>query len=338
MSALNKILAVSIGGLGDTILFSPLLKALRKSYPGAHIELLVANRLAQEAYSFAKEVSCVTFINFNRSSPLLKTASLLPFIFAACLDGKFDIGIFATGLNPKLGQLMKTVGIVRDITFAPNVYDCPEDLDCNVKLARVFDSDISSNDVFIPITEESENEAENALKNHGISLENDRLIAIYPSTSFWHRPRWELSKLLKVIHAIKSKVLNVNFVVVGSAADGIDWGKIDKNKIVDANLAGTMSILGTASLLKRCHLSICNDGGIMHVAGAVKCPVVAIMPNAPANYHPPGEKTETIHPNISCSVSCYPDRPRTCKIAKCVNEISSERVARACLQSLTKFG
>lgn len=331
---MNKILAVSIGGLGDTILFSPILKALRNSYPRAQIELLVANRLAQEVYSFAKEVTRVTFINFDRSSPLLKAASLIPFIFKARLNGKFDIGLFATGLNPKLGKLMKTAGIVREIVGAPDVHACSVDLDCNVKLAKVFDSNISPNDVFIPITEESENEAENALQKHRIALENDRLVAIYPSTSLWHRPRWKLSKLFKVIQVLKSNESNVHFVVVGSAADGIDWEKIDTENFVDANLAGQLSILGTASILKRCHLSICNDGGIMHVAGAVKCPIVAIMPNTPQSYRPAGPKTKVIQSIHKCCNGFYPKRPNSCITEKCTDDISVEEVVKACQEFL----
>ena len=114
--------------------------------------------------------------------------------------------------------------------------------------------------------------------------------------------------------------------------------KIDKDKVADANLAGKLSILGTASILQRCHLSICNDGGIMHVAGAVNCPVVAIMPNTPASYQPPGEKTVIIHPNLPCAVKCKPNRPKSCEIPYCLDEISEEQVANACLQSLTQSG
>ena len=101
-------MAVSTGGLGDTILFSPIIKALHRRYSEAHIELLVANRLAHEAYSYAKEVSHVTFVNFKTSSNLLKASSLFPLIFNARLRGKFDIGFYATGLNPKLAYFMKT--------------------------------------------------------------------------------------------------------------------------------------------------------------------------------------------------------------------------------------
>jgi ADP-heptose:LPS heptosyltransferase len=330
---LNKILAVSIGGLGDTILFSPLLKALRKSYPRSHIELLVANRLAQETYSNAKEVSHVTFVNFNRSSPLLKAISLIPFIFSARLNGEFDIGFFATGLNHKLGQLMKTVGIVHDIACAPYVPSCPTDFDCNLELARSVDDTIGEQDVFIPESEEAELETKNILKEHNLSLKDENLLAVYPSMDLKHRPRWGLSKLIKVIQLIKKDGFNGETVVVGSQSEGEEWAAIDKENIVDANLAGKLSILGSASLLGKCSLTIANDGGLMHVAGAAGRPLVAIMPNAAMTYRPPGENTVMIQSNLPCS-GCYPKRPKDCYLADCTEDITVEKVFQACQELL----
>jgi ADP-heptose:LPS heptosyltransferase len=333
----NKILAVSIGGLGDTILFSPLLKALHKSYSRAHIELLVANRLAKEAYSYAKEVSHVTFANFNHSSPVLKAASLLPFVFKAHLNGKFDIGFFATGLNPKLRHLIKAAGVVRDVSCAPYVPNCPTDLDCNLELARSVDNSIGAQDIFLPKTEFAELEARNILKNHNLSFTDKSLLAVYPSIELVHRPRWELSKLIKVIQYIKNNGFEGKIVVVGSQTEGKEWDAIDHENIVDANLAGKLSILASASLLSNCTLTIGNDGGLMHVAGAVGCPLVSIMPNTPLSYKPPGKNVKIIQSKHTCCNGLYPNRPKNCKTSKCTEDISVNEVFQACQEILDKM-
>ncbi len=148
---LNKVLAVSIGGLGDTILFSPVLKALRKSYPKTHIELLVANRLAEEVYSSTDLISSVTFVNLDRSSLFLKTASLLSFILKTRFNGNFDVGVFATGINTKIGSLLKYTGIVKKVAYAPDPQSYSTDLNCNLELARSIYNTVSENDVFVPI-------------------------------------------------------------------------------------------------------------------------------------------------------------------------------------------
>jgi ADP-heptose:LPS heptosyltransferase len=330
----TRILAITLGGLGDAILFSPVLKALRLRYPTTKIELLLASKFAESAYRNCREVDNIHVIMQNQKNNLNKAIDIINFALKTRLNGKFDIAVFAIGLNSIISKILKFFGDISVVYNASANNLNYTDLDCNLNLAKVFYYDISPEDVFIPITEESESEAEKALEKNSICLENDRLVAVYPSVSLWHRPRWELFKLLKVIYELKKYYSNIRFVTVGSAMEGAEWRKIDVDHLVDANLSGKLSILGTASLLKRCLLSICNDGGIMHVAGAVRCPVVAIMPNTPANYHPPGEKTKIIHPNISCAIRCYPNRPKNCKTANCIEDITVAEVFKACIEIL----
>ena len=331
---MNRILAVSIGGLGDAILFSPTLKALRNTYHEAHIELLVANRLAYEAYSYAKEVSHISFINTKYSFFLLKAASVIPFIVNARKNGQFDIGYFATGLNTNLGHLMKKAGIIENFTFAPCVPNFPTDFDCNLQLARFVNNSISEKDVFMPITREADLEAKTILKKHNISFEDESLIAVYPSSEYFHRPRWEISNLMKVIELIKNDCFNSKTVIVGSQQEGDEWAAIDKYHIADANFAGKLSILGSAALLNKSSLTIGNDGGLMHVAGAVGCPLVVIMPNTPLSYRPPGKNVKIIKSKHSCCNGLYPNRPRRCKIAKCTEDITVKEVVNACREIL----
>ena len=327
---LNTILAISIGGLGDTIMFSPVLKALRKSNPKAHIELLVANRFAEEVYSCTDQLSNVTYLNLTNPSQILKAISILAFILKTRINGNFNVGFFATGLNPKIGSIFKYTGIVKNVAYAPNHNSCSTDLNCNLELARSINETVSERDVFVPIKKEFQLEAINILNEFNISLDKEVIVAIYPSTELSHRPHWELAKLLKVIQLIKNNGFNGKTVVVGSQSEGEEWAAIDKENIVDANLAGKLTILGSASLLSNCSLTIGNDGGLMHVAGAVGSPLVTIMANAPLSYRPPGENTIVIHSKLSCCDGLYPERPKNCKVSKCAEDVTVEEVFNAC--------
>ena len=337
LGELNKVLAVSIGGLGDTILFSPVLKALRKSYPKTHIELLVANRLAEEVYSCTDQVSSVTFVNLNHSSLILKAASLLSFILKTRFNGNFDVGFFATGLNSKIGSVLKYTGIVKNVAYAPNPQSYSTDLNCNIELARSLNETVSEYDVFVPIKKEFQLEAIKILNEHDISLDEEVIVAIYPSKELKHRPRWKLENLLRLIELLKSKGFKGKFVVVGSAREGKDWDGIDSDGITDVNLAGKLSILGSASFIKKCALVIGNDGGLMHVAGAVGCPLVVVMTNTPISYRPPGENTIVIHSKLACCNGIYPNRPKECSSAKCTEAIKVQEVYEACLERLSKL-
>jgi heptosyltransferase-2 len=121
-------------------------------------------------------------------------------------------------------------------------------------------------------------------------------------------------------------------VVIGSAREGLDWAGIDRDRAVDANLAGRLSIFGSAFLLKKSSLAVGNDGGLIHTAGAMGCPLVVIMTNTPKSYRPAGEKTKVIHSNLSCCSREYPRRPKSCDIPKCVDSIGVEEVLQACME------
>ncbi len=119
--------------------------------------------------------------------------------------------------------------------------------------------------------------------------------------------------------------------------EGKEWDSIDSDGIADANLAGKLSILGSASVIKKCALVIGNDGGLMHVAGAVGCPLVAVMANTPISYRPPGENTTVIHSKLGCCNGIYPNRPKDCSSPKCTEAIKIKEVYEACIERLSKL-
>jgi ADP-heptose:LPS heptosyltransferase len=176
--------------------------------------------------------------------------------------------------------------------------------------------------------------AEKCLQMINYNKKNERLIALYPSTDLSHRPRWQLRKMLNVARHIKKNFIGIKFIVVGSMQEGLEWATTDNDNLVDANFAGKISLQESAALISQCSLSLGNDGGLMHLAGAVKCPTVVIMPNTPFSYKPPGHKTVVIRSSLTCCTGRYPDRPSWCHAADCAAEISEETVYEACRNML----
>ena len=329
-----RILAVTIGGLGDAILFTPVIKALHYRYPKAELELLLASKLGAVAFSNANEINHITCVNINKAFLLAKVIALIPFSISSRMKSGFDLGVFATGLNPHLSIFLKIAAGIRKVVYASKPPICHTDLSCNLELARQFNPNISEKDVFLPLTDAYFSEAETLLDQYNLSWKNDRIIAIYPSTNLWHRPRWELKNLIGVARQIKDNGFEGKIVVVGSQEEGKEWEKEDTESVADAILAGDLSILGTAALLSRCCLTLGNDGGLVHVAGAVGCPLVVVMTNTPLSYKPPGENTKVIHSKMDCCDSLYPNRPKSCKFALCKEDIPLEQVVQKSMEFL----
>lgn len=57
---------------------------------------------------------------------------------------------------------------------------------------------------------------------------------------------------------------------------------------------GPLHLAGVAALLSKCFLFICNDTGLMHMAAALKVPVIAVFgPTSPSLYLPDGARAVT---------------------------------------------
>ncbi len=331
---LMKILAVTIGGLGDAILFSPVIKAVRARYPQARIHLLVASKLAKSAYTDAAEIDRIVCLDANSRRSVRLALEMVAFCLQSrWWDGGYDLGVYATGLNPKLSGTLKIFAGIRKTVSGSKPPEHPTDLACNLALAHRFETGVTAADAFVPIPEAAEAEASQTLQAAGIGA-GERLLAIYPSTNLAHRPRWALSNFIAIIRKIKKQHFQGKIVVLGNRTEGRDWLEADGEKLVDANLAGQLSISGSAAVLRRCCLTIGNDGGLMHVAGAVGSPVVVVMVNAPLSYRPPGSRTTVIHSPLDCCSATYPVRPDWCHDARCRQSIPADEVFRACAETL----
>jgi len=272
-----NILAVTIGGLGDAVLFSPVIKALRVRYPQAIIRLLVASKLAASAYAGASEIDAIACLDISNRSTARLGMQLCKFCAQSrWLNGSYDLGVYATGLDTKLAKGLKVFAGVRRTVCGPKPPQFPTDLECNVALARRFEPGISTADAFIPITEAAEAEAKRTLQAAGVRT-GEPVIAVYASSDLPHRPRWALSNFVEIIRRIKEQNFEGKIVAVGTRAEGREWRDADRERLIDANLTGKLSITGSAAVLRRCSLTIGNDGGLMHVAGAVGSPAVVVM-------------------------------------------------------------
>ena len=331
--AAKRILAVCIGGLGDTILFSPVLKALRSRYPKAHIELLLASPLARMAFAPAKEIDRILVTNTDHRFLPAKAVALLPYSLRSRLSGGFEVGVFATGLNPKFVTLLRTLVGIRTVFSAPKPPEYDTDLSCNVALARCFDNTVRMHDVFFPVTEEALEEAQGELERHDIQ-DTSKMLAVYPSRELPHRPRWELWKIAKVIELLKSRGLIGKVVLVGSEEEGVEWQSVDNMGIIDVNLAGKLSIQATGALFSQCSLALGNDGGIIHIAGAVACPLVVVTTNVPLSYRPAGMKTTVINSRVQSRPWSKKNRFKPDEAARIKEAIRVEQVFQACLDTL----
>ena len=100
-----------------------------------------------------------------------------------------------------------------------------------------------------------------------------KLVALAPG-SVWFTKKWptEYYKLLS------EQLVENNFgiILIGSTDEKEICNKVLPNKN-GINLAGELSLLESAAVIKNCDLMICNDSGALHIANAMQTDVFAFF-------------------------------------------------------------
>ncbi|MBW2649289.1 MAG: glycosyltransferase family 9 protein [Deltaproteobacteria bacterium] len=109
--------------------------------------------------------------------------------------------------------------------------------------------------------------------------------------------------VLDQYHVKKGDILIGIAILLGSMGDRGRTGLVQqhsKNDLID--IAGKTSLKEAIALIARCDLFISNDSGLMHLAGALGVPLVAIFGSTnPTTTSPVGEKSVVIYKDVSCS-------------------------------------
>ncbi|GAB6262761.1 lipopolysaccharide heptosyltransferase II [Photobacterium sp. R1] len=165
-----------------------------------------------------------------------------------------------------------------------------------------------------------------------LALSQDRpVIGLCPGAEFGPAKRWPEAYFTQVAQRMIEQGQQV--WLFGSAKDqpvtsAIRNGLPDDLQQHCHDLAGQTSLIEAVDLLALCHTVVSNDSGLMHVAAAVGCKVVAIYGSTSPDYTPPlAEEVSIVHTDIECR-PCF---KRECPYGhlKCLKELPAERVIQA---------
>jgi len=338
------ILIINLGGIGDLILSTPALKALRRRYAGARISLTVV----PDVYEAAREMSYVdetfvfdaraAFSNARKNLETLLKMRKRKFDLAVNMRtlvsafSAFKMRYLLDMINPRLKAGRDTAGrgAFFDIRIEETVFGDKHEMDYDIDMAEALDASVIDRSIDFKIDARSMEKARKMLKDNGVA-DGDLLIGVHTGGKPSHR--WPLENFFAFMKKMSEKT-RCKFVVTG---DGQDAARIDEMrkesdmKIVNA--AARLNIRELGGLIKMCGLYISNDTGPMHIAAAFKTPLVAIFgPGYLRRYDPRAisDKAVVLY-HKACCAPC--DRIR-CDKMECLKKILPEEVMEASLRFL----
>lgn len=169
-------------------------------------------------------------------------------------------------------------------------------------------------------------------------------VAVLPSASTSLK-RWPPERFAEVADAIARESSAPLLLLKAPGDDAADRVRAAMAAPDRAVRIPPLHLRRAAALLERCRLLLCNDTGLMHVAGAVGTPVIAVFgPTLPGTYLPPGNAHRGVPSGVSCPhrhvqslqpPDCW--MHGRCLIAErsCVQEVEVDRVLREARTALS---
>ncbi len=161
-----------------------------------------------------------------------------------------------------------------------------------------------------------------------------RWVVIQPGAR-WPTKRWPVAYFSAVIRSLAAEDPRLRFVVFGAADDchlGEALATNSNGHCLD--LTGQTSLLEMVEWIRRSELMITNDTGPMHVAAALRKPLVAIFgPTEPRRTGPYGQLNHVLQLDLPCS-PCLKSRCRYERKYECLKALSPEPVIRAARERL----
>ena len=335
----SRILVTQTGGwVGDMVLLTPTLRALKTAYPQSHLALLVrplvADLMATHPYvdevmvdskgkGFNRLPSFYNLVNEIRRSDFDLAVVLHPTSLRNALIP------FLAGIPERIGSNVSGRGILLTGNCADRT-----DLHEVHRYLRVLELiDIHEQNAKLEFwhTDADRHAARQILAAHGISPK-EHLIGVNLGTT-WRTKHWSLENFAEVITQVQKR-LDARILLTGSTAE-IPLGEAFAGiaKVETINLIGKTTLMQLGALIESCALYLTCDSGPMHIAAAVGTPTIALFgPTSPIRHGPYGENHEVIEKPVECR-PCYKRKcMRKDQLHLCMTEIDPNEVVAQVLK------
>lgn len=331
-----RILVRGANWIGDAIMTTPVIRAVKKNFPKAHLEVLAKPWVipVYENSPYVDEI--MVYDDRHRHKMGFGTLVLVKDIKQRCFDlavlmqNAFEAGllVFLAGIRERLGYNTDGRGVLLNRSIKPD----PElkkghliDYYIGILKRAGLKDDGRQMDLFISPSHKAD--AESFFEKKDID-QSKPLIGISPGAAGGTAKRWFPARFARLCRKLSIKY-DTKVLIFGESSDR-SLGQYISNESghVCVNIAGETSLGQAFALINACSLFITNDSGLMHAAAALGVNQVAVI--GPTDYlaTSPANKNSLI---VREPVHCSPCLKDVCPTDHaCMEKISVDRVFNEC--------
>ena len=367
-----RILVIKMAGIGDLLLATPALRALRETYPHAHIDLLVTPDSAGILNGWQVIDRIIVLDKYLFDYPqqfLTRPHNLLRLkpLWRDLRDGHYDAVLLLHHLTLPFGRLKHQLllratgaqwrvgldnghGWFLNVRVKDNGFGAMHEAEYYLAVAGAVGAKTKDKRLVVPLSEADHRQAWQLLYEHE-TPQNIRhpIIAMHPGSGGYSTARrWAPERFAQLADTLYSGVGGQLLLLGGPEEAELHQHIIDMmhSEMPVRSMAGRGSIKVTAALLEQVDLFIGNDSALVHLAVAAGTPTVAIFGLTNAQAWGPfadekaGQQALIVRLNLPCMPCFYRGHnlgtPEGCATRDCLALLGVDPVATAARRLLTK--
>jgi heptosyltransferase-2 len=333
LGSYKKILVIQTAFIGDVILTLPLVQVCKRTVPEAAIDFIAIPSTAPLLRNHPDIRQVIVFDKKNTEKGIRGILKIARRIKAE----QYDLALIPHRWSAEiawLGRVPETIGfdisaraflLKKKVKYERNIHETER----NLKLLTPLGINWDSKELPNIYPGDGDRNAVNQLLTTWNIPTSDKCVAAAPG-SVWNTKRWLEERFVELCQSLVRTGFET--ILVGGKEDGELCARIQQkvNSPLVHNASGNLSLLESAELIRRCRVLVSNDSGPMHLAVAVRTPVIGIFgPTVPAfGFSPFGERDAVIEiKDLSCR-PCSIHGGKKCPIRTfdCMVRITSEQV------------
>lgn len=268
----NKILIIQTAFIGDAILSTSLVESWASKYPNSSIDILV--RKGNESLFFNNPHINEILIWDKKASKYANLFKLVKQIRSNKYDAVFNIQRFlATGILTAFSSAKIKSGYASNpLSFlfsSTTKFDASEGLhetERNSKLIEAYYTSKPLGPKLYPSKEDDDY----------CQLYKEKDYICMAPTSVWFTKQWPQENWVKLIQHYKDHDIQIYLLGAPNDFDACEIILKESSSKNIVNLAGKLSFLQSASLMRDASMNFVNDSAPMHIASAMNAPTTAI--------------------------------------------------------------